>query len=115
MVRASDPTSNEVNLILQMLLFRNPAVEHQAVDRIVRGRRVCVIPMIKITDPSFQHRLGQTRPVTTVKLIIENTIEARLLDVQKKKIALANMTLGQHLSKADILSRRVEELSQLLR
>ncbi len=59
------------------------------------------------------HRLGQTRPVTTVKFIIENSIEARLLEVQKKKTELANMTLGQNTSKADIALRRMEELSQL--
>jgi len=74
--------------------YWNPAVENQAVDRI--------------------HRLGQTRPVTTVKLIIENSIEARLLEVQRKKTELANMTLGQGFSKADMLHRRMEELHQLL-
>ncbi|KAH7885941.1 SNF2 family N-terminal domain-containing protein [Phlebopus sp. FC_14] len=73
--------------------YWNPAVENQAVDRI--------------------HRLGQTRPVTTVKLIIENSIEDRLLEVQRKKTELANMTLGQHFSKADMLQRRLEELNQL--
>ncbi|KAG1715984.1 hypothetical protein ID866_1149 [Astraeus odoratus] len=73
--------------------YWNPAVENQAVDRI--------------------HRLGQTRPVTTVKLIIENSIEDRLLEVQRKKTELANMTLGQNFSKADLLQRRMEELHQL--
>ncbi|KAI9513071.1 SNF2 family N-terminal domain-containing protein [Russula earlei] len=73
--------------------YWNPAVENQAVDRI--------------------HRLGQTRPVTTVKLIIENSIEARLLEVQKKKTELANMTLGHHFSKQDLMQRRMEELRQL--
>ncbi|KAF8078787.1 SNF2 family DNA-dependent ATPase [Lyophyllum atratum] len=73
--------------------YWNPAVENQAVDRI--------------------HRLGQTRPVTTVKLIIENSIEARLLEVQRKKTELANMTLGHNFSKADLLQRRMEELNQL--
>ncbi|OCH94709.1 hypothetical protein OBBRIDRAFT_722057 [Obba rivulosa] len=73
--------------------YWNPAVENQAVDRI--------------------HRLGQTRPVTTIKLIIENSIEARLLEVQRKKTELANMTLGQNFSKADMLQRRMEELQQL--
>jgi len=72
--------------------YWNPAVENQAVDRI--------------------HRLGQTRPVTTIKLIIENTIEARLLEVQKKKTELANMTLGGT-NKAELMQRRMEELSQL--
>ncbi|KAH8099375.1 SNF2 family N-terminal domain-containing protein [Cristinia sonorae] len=73
--------------------YWNPAVENQAVDRI--------------------HRLGQTRPVTTVKLIIENTIEARLLEVQKKKTELANLTLSQNYTKAEVLQRRMEELQQL--
>lgn len=74
--------------------YWNPAVENQAVDRI--------------------HRLGQTRPVTTIKLIIENTIEARLLEVQKKKTALANMTLDrQSFSKAEMMQRRMEELHDL--
>ncbi|KAI0689882.1 SNF2 family N-terminal domain-containing protein [Cytidiella melzeri] len=73
--------------------YWNPAVENQAVDRI--------------------HRLGQTRPVTTVKLVIENSIEARLLEVQRKKTELANMTLGQNYSKAELLQRRIEELNQL--
>ncbi|KAF8519105.1 SNF2 family N-terminal domain-containing protein [Hysterangium stoloniferum] len=71
----------------------NPAVENQAVDRI--------------------HRLGQKKPVTTVKLIIENSIEARLLEVQKRKTALANMTLNQNISKAELMQRRLEELNQL--
>jgi SWI/SNF-related matrix-associated actin-dependent regulator of chromatin subfamily A3 len=49
-----------------------------------------------------------------VKLIIENSIEARLLEVQKKKTELANMTLGQqNFSKSDMLQRRMEELNQL--
>ncbi|KAI0347820.1 hypothetical protein BDW22DRAFT_1384725 [Trametopsis cervina] len=73
--------------------YWNPAVENQAVDRI--------------------HRLGQTRPVTTIKFIIENSIEARLLEVQRKKTELANMTLGQNFSKAELLQRRIEELNQL--
>ncbi|KAJ7900166.1 SNF2 family N-terminal domain-containing protein [Mycena olivaceomarginata] len=73
--------------------YWNPAVENQAVDRI--------------------HRLGQTRPVTTIKLIIENTIEARLLEVQRKKTELANMTLGHSFSKAEMMSRRMEELNEL--
>ncbi|KZV77672.1 hypothetical protein PENSPDRAFT_567952 [Peniophora sp. CONT] len=74
--------------------YWNPAVENQAVDRI--------------------HRLGQTRPVVTVKLIIEKSIEARLLDVQKKKTDLANLTLGaKQLTKEQLMQRRLDELQQL--
>ncbi|KAL0951422.1 hypothetical protein HGRIS_008114 [Hohenbuehelia grisea] len=74
--------------------YWNPAVENQAVDRI--------------------HRLGQTRPVTTVKFIIENSIEDRLLEVQRKKIELANLTLPQNMSKAERQQQRMEEVSHLL-
>jgi SWI/SNF-related matrix-associated actin-dependent regulator of chromatin subfamily A3 len=68
---------------------------------------------MELTRWMMQHRLGQTKPVTTVKLIIENSIEARLLEVQKKKTELANMTLGQNFSKQDLMQRRMEELRQL--
>ena len=51
--------------------------------------------------------------MTTVKLIIENSIEDRLLEVQKKKTELANLTLGQNFTKADVLQRRMEELHHL--
>jgi len=90
-------------------------VENQAVDRIVRDfllffNRNSAVPKLTAI---LQHRLGQTKPVTTVKLIIENSIEARLLEVQKKKTELANMTLGHNFSKQDLMQRRMEELRQL--
>jgi len=85
-------------------------VENQAVDRIVSvGYTVAA----HIFSLNLQHRLGQTRPVTTVKLIIENSIEARLLEVQKKKLALANMTLETNVTKGELLARRMEELTDL--
>lgn len=90
---------------------RNPAVENQAVDRIVSSSDCQTYHALIYSV--LQHRLGQTRPVTTVKLIIENSIEARLLEVQKKKTELANMTLGSSFSKAELLQRRMEELNQL--
>lgn len=85
-------------------------MENQAVDRIVSVGYT--IPT-HIFSPNLQHRLGQTRPVTTVKLIIENSIEARLLEVQKKKLALANMTLETNVTKGELLARRMEELTDL--
>ena len=48
-----------------------------------------------------------------MKLIIEGSIEDRLLEVQKKKMQLANMTLGQSFTKAELFQRRMEELNQL--
>lgn len=73
--------------------YWNPAVENQAVDRI--------------------HRLGQSYPVRTIKLIMEDSIEKKLLEVQARKTQLANMTLGQPLSKAQMQQKRLEELTEL--
>jgi len=52
--------------------------------------------------------------VIAIKYIIENSIEQRLLEVQKKKADLANMTLGKPLSKHELQQRRLEELNKLL-
>ena len=49
-------------------------VEEQAIDRV--------------------HRLNQTLDVTVYKLTIVNTVEARILDLQEKKRALANAAIG---------------------
>lgn len=74
--------------------YWNPAVENQAIDRI--------------------HRLGQIHPVVSTKFIIENSIEQRLLEVQKKKADLAKLTLGKPLNKQDLQQQRMEELQNLL-
>jgi superfamily II DNA or RNA helicase len=52
----------------------NPAVEAQAVDR--------------------AHRIGQTRPVFAYRLIARNTVEEKVLDLQKTKRDLADAILG---------------------
>lgn len=53
---------------------RNPAVEYQAMDRI--------------------HRLGQHRPVQAIKLVIEDSIESRIVQLQEKKNAMVDATVG---------------------
>ena len=40
------------------------------------------------------HRLNQTLDVTVYKLTIANTVEARILELQEKKRALANAAIG---------------------
>ncbi len=52
----------------------NPAVEDQAADR--------------------AHRIGQTRPVLVHKLVAEDTVEARILELQQRKRALADAALA---------------------
>ena len=54
--------------------FWNPFVEEQAIDRV--------------------HRLNQTQDVTVYKLTIANTVEARILELQEKKRALAAAAIG---------------------
>lgn len=49
----------------------------------------------------------------TIKLIMEDSIEKKLLEVQARKTQLANMTLGQPLSKAQMQQKRLEELTEL--
>ena len=53
--------------------FWNPFVEEQAIDRV--------------------HRLNQTQDVTVYKLTIAGTVEARILELQEKKRALANAAI----------------------
>jgi len=51
----------------------NPAIERQAHDRV--------------------HRLGQTKPVIIHRLIIADSIEERILKLQKQKELLAELAL----------------------
>ncbi|KAK4057785.1 hypothetical protein OIO90_001004 [Microbotryomycetes sp. JL221] len=74
--------------------FWNPAVENQAVDRI--------------------YRLGQTHSVQTVRFIIRKSIEANMLKIQKRKTALANMSITQSRSKAELAKERLEDFRIML-
>ena len=53
----------------------NPAAEQQATAR--------------------AHRIGQTQPVFVYKLVIEGSIEERMLELQARKLALAQGVLGE--------------------
>jgi len=72
----------------------NPSIEEQAVDRI--------------------YRIGQSRPVSIFKILIENTIEDRVIDLQKKKRKLVFHAFGRQ-QQLDIESlESLEDLQVLL-
>lgn len=60
-----------------------------------------------------QHRLGQTRTVTSIKYVVKNSIEEKMLVVQQKKSDLAKLSLNQSISKKDLHERRLEDLKLL--
>ncbi len=69
-------------------LWWNPAVEDQAADR--------------------THRIGQQRPVLVQRLVAENTVEERILELQERKRHLARTALedgaqAQGLTREDLL------------
>lgn len=53
----------------------NPAVEDQAADR--------------------AHRIGQTRPVMVYRLVATDTVEERVIELQRRKRELADVALGE--------------------
>ncbi|KAI0772507.1 SNF2 family N-terminal domain-containing protein [Trametes elegans] len=64
----------EASRVYLMDSWWNPAVEYQAMDRI--------------------HRLGQRRPVQAIKLVVEDSIESRIIQLQEKKAAMVDATLS---------------------
>jgi SNF2 family DNA or RNA helicase len=70
----------------------NPAVESQAIDR--------------------THRIGQTKPVFAYRLICEDTVEQRVVELQQAKRDLADAIVGGEENLLRSLSR--EDLEQLL-
>jgi SNF2 family DNA or RNA helicase len=70
----------------------NPAVEAQAVDR--------------------AHRIGQQRPVIAYRLIARDTVEEKILELQKSKRELAEAVLAE--SGAALRKLTVEDLELLL-
>ncbi|MEM8738705.1 MAG: DEAD/DEAH box helicase [Planctomycetota bacterium] len=70
----------------------NPAVEAQAIDR--------------------THRIGQTKPVFAYRMICEDTVEQRIIDLQQRKRKLADAIVGGEQNLMQNLTR--DDIEQLL-
>lgn len=72
-----------------------PAIEDQAVDRV--------------------HRLGQTRETTIWRLVMEGTVEERVLDIQVDKRKLVNQAFQERTDKKKKAKEtRVADVAKLL-
>ncbi|MFT2089535.1 SNF2-related protein [Paraglaciecola sp. 2405UD69-4] len=72
----------EADVVIHYDPWWNPAVESQATDR--------------------AHRIGQDKPVFVYKLVIEGSIEQKILELQSNKSALANAVLSDQLSEKSV-------------
>jgi len=78
----------------------NPAAEAQAVDRV--------------------HRLGQKREVETVRFVMNDSFEEKMLELQEKKKKLASLSMDREggrmaLDKAEATRKRLEDLRSLFK
>ena len=72
----------------------NPAAEQQAVDRV--------------------HRLGQSRPVVIKRYQVEDSIESKIVQIQRKKIQLAEVSMERNHDKLSRKEERVMHMRDLL-
>ena len=78
----------------------NPAAEAQAIDRV--------------------HRLGQKREVETVRYIMNDSFEEKMLDLQEKKKKLASLSMDSEgkagrMDKSEAARKRLEDLRSLFK
>jgi SNF2 family DNA or RNA helicase len=76
----------------------NPAAEAQAVDRV--------------------HRLGQKRPVRTIRYIMRDSFEEKMLELQEKKVKLASLSMdgrSKGLDKAEAARQKLMDLRSLFK
>ncbi|XP_052161839.1 putative SWI/SNF-related matrix-associated actin-dependent regulator of chromatin subfamily A member 3-like 1 [Oryza glaberrima] len=72
----------------------NPGVEEQAMDRV--------------------HRIGQTKEVKVVRLIVKDSIEERMLELQERKKKLISGAFGRKKGGKEHKEIRVEELQMMM-
>lgn len=81
--------------VLLLDLWWNPTTEDQAIDR--------------------AHRIGQTRPVTVVRLTVNDTVEDRILALQQKKREMVASAFGEDETGSRQTRLTVEDLKYLFR
>ncbi|EMC99296.1 hypothetical protein BAUCODRAFT_41782, partial [Baudoinia panamericana UAMH 10762] len=84
-----------LNMASQVIIldpFWNPYIEEQAIDR--------------------AHRLGQEHPVTVHRMLIKETVEDRIIEIQERKRELISTALDENASK-NIARLGVQELAYL--
>ncbi|KAJ4849667.1 hypothetical protein Tsubulata_019863 [Turnera subulata] len=79
--------------VLLLDLWWNPTTEDQAIDR--------------------AHRIGQTRPVTVLRLTVKNTVEDRILALQQKKREMVASAFGEDENGGRQTRLTVEDLNYL--
>ncbi|KAI1823124.1 SNF2 family N-terminal domain-containing protein [Xylaria intraflava] len=85
------------NTVYMMEPQYNPAAEAQAIDRV--------------------HRLGQKRPVRTVRYIMRNSIEEKMLALQEKKTKLASLSMDRNrvMDKSEAAKQKLMDLRDLFK
>jgi SNF2 family DNA or RNA helicase len=83
----------EADTVIHYDPWWNPAVENQATDR--------------------AYRIGQTKAVFVYKLILENTIEQKILELQKKKKAIQDAIYDEDKQQDDVKFKGTELLELL--
>ena len=83
---------NHASRVIILDPFWNPFIEEQAIDR--------------------AHRIGQTRPVQVHRMLIQGTVEDRIIALQEKKRALISEALDEKASQ-NIGRLGVQELAYL--
>ncbi|XWS19554.1 hypothetical protein CRYUN_Cryun31cG0025300 [Craigia yunnanensis] len=79
--------------VLLLDLWWNPTTEDQAIDR--------------------AHRIGQTRPVTVLRLTVKDTVEDRILSLQQKKREMVAYAFGEDETGGRQTRLTVEDLEYL--
>ncbi|KAL3519683.1 hypothetical protein ACH5RR_017832 [Cinchona calisaya] len=81
--------------VLLLDLWWNPTTEDQAIDR--------------------AHRIGQTRPVTVLRLTVEDTVEDRILALQQKKREMVANAFGEDETGGQATRLTLQDLEYLFR